>query len=307
MSLKPRPVIHRIDTVSLRDQANAIGPLQELFGSRQAKAECAARLPNLHAGYQSTPLHKRASTVLEMAATTWTWISRLIRNLATREEEAVRLGVQLKKMPDRYSIATLTRSSSRVIQWFLHLGGVGLILLGLLDGFLLPIFPGSMDIATIFLAAHDKKLWFYYAAMATAGSVLGGLLTYRLARKGGKEAFEKRFRGENVQTIYKRFERWGFAAIAVCALLPPPIPLFPVVVTAGATRYSVTKFLTALTLGRTVRYTILAFLAAHYGGQILTVISRHGYVVLFAAVGLVVLGVVLFFLVRQHKRKMGTA
>jgi membrane protein YqaA with SNARE-associated domain len=134
-----------------------------------------------------------------MAATTWTWISRLIRNLATREEEAVRLGVQLKKMPDRYSIATLTRPSSRVIQWFLHLGGLGLILLGLLDGFLLPIFPGSMDIATIFLAAHDKKLWFYYAAMATAGSVLGGLLTYRLARKGGKEAFERRFRGENVK------------------------------------------------------------------------------------------------------------
>ena len=242
-----------------------------------------------------------------MAAATWTGISRLIRNSATREKEAVRLGVVLKKMPNRYGIATLTHSSSTVIQWILHLGGVGLILLGLLDGFLLPILPGSMDIATIFLAAHDKKLWFYYAAMATAGSVLGGLLTYRLARKGGKEALEKKFRAENVQTMYTRFERWGFAAIAVSALLPPPIPLFPVVVTAGATRYSVTKFLTALTLGRAVRYTILAFLAAHYGGQILTVISRHGYVVLFAAVGLVVLGFVLFLLVRQHKRKMRTA
>ena len=210
-------------------------------------------------------------------------------------------------MPNRHIIATLTTSNRRVMQWFLHLGGLGLIPLGLLDGSLVPILPGSMDIATIFLAAHDKKLWFYYAAMATAGSVLGGLLTYRLARKGGKEALEKKFRAENVQTMYTRFERWGFAAIAVSALLPPPIPLFPVVVTAGATRYSITKFLTALTLGRIVRYTILAFLAAHYGGQILSVISRHGYVVLFAAVGLVVLGFVLFLLVRQHKRKMRTA
>ena len=105
----------------------------------------------------------------------------------------------------------------------------------------------------------------------------------------------------------KRFERWGFLAIAVSALLPPPIPLFPVVIIAGATRYSVTEFLTALTLGRTVRYTILAFLAAHYGGQILSVISRHAYVVLFAAVGLVVLGFVLLLLVRQHRRKMRTA
>jgi membrane protein YqaA with SNARE-associated domain len=193
-----------------------------------------------------------------------------------------------------------------VMQWFLHLGGLGLIPLGLLDGSLVPILPGSMDIATMLLAAHDKKLWFYYAAMATAGSVLGGYVTYRLALKGGKEALEEHFRGENVQKTYRRFERWGFAAIAVTALLPPPIPIFPVVVTAGATRLSVTKFLTALTLGRTVRYTLLAFLAAHYGGQILTVVSHHGYVALFAMVVVVVLGVVLFFLVRQRKRKART-
>jgi membrane protein YqaA with SNARE-associated domain len=209
-------------------------------------------------------------------------------------------------MLNRHIIAILTPSNRRVMQWFLHLGGLGLIPLGLLDGSLVPVLPGGMDIATILLAAHDKKLWFYYAAMATAGSVLGGFLTYRLARKGGKEALEKQFRGENFEKIYRRFERWGFAAIAVTSLLPPPIPFFPVVVTAGATRFPVTKFLIALTLGRTVRYTLLAFLAAHYGGQILTVISHHGYVVLFAVVGLVVLGVVLFLLVRQRKRKSRT-
>jgi membrane protein YqaA with SNARE-associated domain len=88
-------------------------------------------------------------------------------------------------MSDRYIIATLTPSSHRVMQWLLHLGGLRLILLGLLDGALLPILPGSMDIATILLAAHDRKLWFYYAEMATAGSVPGGF-PHLLARKGGK-------------------------------------------------------------------------------------------------------------------------
>jgi membrane protein YqaA with SNARE-associated domain len=189
------------------------------------------------------------------------------------------------------------------MQWFLHLGGLGLIPLGLLDGSLVPILPGSMDIATILLAAHDKELWFYYAAMATAGSVLGGFLAYRLARKGGKEALDKKLGSENVQKIYERFERWGFAAIVVFALLPPPMPLFPVVLASGATRYSVTKFLTALTLGRAVRFTVLAFVAARYGDQILTLISHHGYVVLLAVVGLAVLGFVLFYLVRKAKLK----
>ena len=226
-------------------------------------------------------------------------ISVDLRFVNTRRE-AVRSG--LKKMANRQIIATLAPSAQRLLQWFLHLGGLGLIPLGLLDGSLVPVLPGAMDIATMLLAAHDRKLWLYYAAMATAGSVLGGFLAYRLTDKGGKEALEKRFRREKAEQIYRKFERWGFTAIVVSALLPPPIPFFPVVLTAGATRYSVTKFLTALALGRGVRYSIVAFLAARYGAQISTVISHHRYVALPAVVGLAVLGVLLF-LIHQHERK----
>ena len=131
----------------------------------------------------------------------------MICNSATRGEGTVRLGGLVKEMPTRHTIANLTFSSGSVMQWFLHLGGLGLIPLGLFDGSLVPILPGSMDIATILLATHDKKLWFYYAAMATAGSVLGGFLAYRLARKGREEALDKKLRAENVQKFYERFER----------------------------------------------------------------------------------------------------
>ena len=88
----------------------------------------------------------------------------------------LQLGVPVKKMPTRYTIANLTSSRGRVMQWFLHLGGLGLIPLGLLDGSLVPVLPGAMDIATMLLAAHDRKLWLYYAAMATAGSVLACII-----------------------------------------------------------------------------------------------------------------------------------
>ena len=56
--------------------------------------------------------------------------------------------------------------SRHLLRWFLHLGGIGLIPLGVLDDSLIPL-PGSMDVATVVLAARDGELWFYYAIMAT--------------------------------------------------------------------------------------------------------------------------------------------
>jgi membrane protein YqaA with SNARE-associated domain len=157
-----------------------------------------------------------------------------------------------------------------------------------------------MDFATILLSARDKHLWFYYAAMATAGSVLGSFLTYRLARKGGKEALERKLSKRKVNKALKAFERWGFAAIAVPALLPPPFPLVPFVIAAGAMQYSLPKFLTAMTIGRSVRYTILAFLGATYGRHILSLFSRHAYAALFIGLAVILVAIVTVLLSRKR-------
>ncbi|HEY6905517.1 MAG TPA: VTT domain-containing protein [Candidatus Acidoferrales bacterium] len=170
------------------------------------------------------------------------------------------------------SLIAVTAGSLR--HWLVQLGGVGLIPLGLLDDSFVPL-PASMDIATIFLAAHDTHLWLYYALMATAGSVGGGFVTYRLARKGGKEALEHRSSRGYMRKVCEIFEKWGFAAVAVPALLPPPTPMTPFVVAAGAMQYPLKKFLTALTLARLVRYIVLASLAAHYGRQIINLIAHN--------------------------------
>lgn len=66
-----------------------------------------------------------------------------------------------------------------------RLGGPGLILLGIADNSLLPL-TGSVDVLTIWLAAHHREPWAYYAMMATIGAVLGGYITYLIARKGEK-------------------------------------------------------------------------------------------------------------------------
>jgi membrane protein YqaA with SNARE-associated domain len=191
-------------------------------------------------------------------------------------------------------------SKKSALRWLIHLGGPGLILLGLADNSLIPL-PGSMDVVTILLAAHDRNLWVYYAVMATAGAILGGYLTYRMARKGGKETLEKRFSKKKTDKIYAIFSRWGFAAVAIPALLPPPFPIVPMLLAAGAMQYSTRKFLTALAVGRGIRYTILAYLGFHYGRHIVRLFALYYWHVLIALIAFSALGALLGLL--EYKRR----
>jgi membrane protein YqaA with SNARE-associated domain len=126
--------------------------------------------------------------------------------------------------------------------------------------------------------------------MATAGAVLGGYITYRLARKGGKETLERRFSKRTAQKVTKRFENWGFGAVIIPALLPPPFPLVPFLIAAGAMQYSQKKFLGALFLGRAIRYSIVAALGVHYGRPILAFFARYNKVAVLVLVGLALIG-----------------
>lgn len=104
-------------------------------------------------------------------------------------------------------IAAAKPTAARSVRrWLFHLGGLGLIPLGLLDSSIIPL-PGSMDVVTIVLSSRQEDLWPYYALMATLGSVIGGFVTYRLARKGGKETLERRFSSQQVDRVYKIFGR----------------------------------------------------------------------------------------------------
>src|ERR1700682_4243295 len=192
-----------------------------------------------------------------------------------------------------------------VRHWIAQLGGVGLIPLGLLDASLVPI-PGSMDVLTIVLAARDSKLWFYYAGMATLGSVIGALVTFRLARKGGKETLKRKVSAARAERIIEIFSRWGFWSIAIAALLPPPVPMVPFVIAAGATQYSTEKFLAALTLGRVIRYSLLALLAARYGRQIINFIAHPAHPSLYVAFGVAVVSAGVIFVALSGRKKQRT-
>jgi membrane protein YqaA with SNARE-associated domain len=129
--------------------------------------------------------------------------------------------------------------------------------------------------------------------MATLGAVIGGYITYVLARKGGKEAMERKLSRKRAKQFSAAFERWGFFAVAIPAILPPPFPFVPFLIVAGAMQYPRQKFLGALTLGRGLRYSVAAFLGFHYGRHILRFFSHYYKPALAILIGLAVIGTVL--------------
>ena len=195
-----------------------------------------------------------------------------------------------------------------VTKTFLHLlrrlGGPGLILLGVVDNSAIPV-PGSMDVFTILLSAAHKDLWWYYALMATAGSLLGGYLTYRLGAQGGKELLEKRISAQRATKVYRIFDRYGFWSVTVGAISPPPVPIVPFLIAAGSMRYSRGKFLAALALGRGIRYTLLAYLGSIYGSQILHWLGRYYLPILYVLIAVAVAAVLFALYLWLRRRKRG--
>lgn len=193
-------------------------------------------------------------------------------------------------------------SEIHVLRWLRSLGGLGLIPLGVLDNSVVPL-PGSMDVFVAVLAADQRDWWPYYAFMGTAGSLLGGYLTYRLARHEGKDTLEKRLKRSQIEKVRAAFEKWGFLAIAVPALIPPPFPMTPFLIAAGAAQYPRNKFLASLFLGRAIRYTVLAALAAFYGRQILGYFSQHTRAMIWVMVFLAIAGVGFAIFRLKHRSK----
>jgi membrane protein DedA with SNARE-associated domain len=191
-----------------------------------------------------------------------------------------------------------------MLAWLERLGGLGLILLGLADNSPVPL-PGSMDVLTIILSAHQRSWWAYYASMATVGSIIGGYLTYTLGREGGKEALEKRLPPKRAQKVYDGFEKHAFWTLFLPALLPPPMPYTPFLLAAGALDYPQRKFLAVVALGRSIRYFTFAFLASLYGKQILGFLTRYYKPLLWTFVALAVVGTIGGLIYLRRRKRQG--
>jgi membrane protein DedA with SNARE-associated domain len=173
--------------------------------------------------------------------------------------------------------------------WVHRFGGPGLIAVAIVDNSFIPI-PGGLDVATILLSSSHREAWPYYGFMATLGAVLGGYLTFRLGRKGGKETLEKKIGRDKAEKVYQKFEKHGFSTIVVGSMIPPPFPIVPVLMAPGILKYPTRKFLAALALGRGIRYFAFAFIGHRYGSSILKFFNTYREPAIWTLIALAVLG-----------------
>jgi membrane protein YqaA with SNARE-associated domain len=185
-----------------------------------------------------------------------------------------------------------------------HLGGLGLVLLGLADVSM--VIPGSLDALTLVLSAHQRNLWPYYASMSTLGAALGASVSYSLGRKGGTEALEKRVSHKRAERIYASFRKYGFWSLFIPALLPPPMPLGPFLLAAGALRYPRRTFIATIVAARGIRYFSVAYLGSAYGAQIFRFLSSHYEHILWSIVALGTLGALAAAIYVRRRRGVST-
>jgi len=167
---------------------------------------------------------------------------------------------------------------SRFLRWVqqlaVALGAPGLFLIGLLDSSFLS-FPEVADVLIIVLVMEHPDRVLLYAAMPTCGSVLGSYVLYWLARRGGEGFLNKRVNAKYAARAIGVFDKYGFWAVAIPSILPPPMPFKIFVLAAGAAGMRPGPFLVAITAGRGIRYFGEAALALWFGRRALDFMNDH--------------------------------
>jgi membrane protein YqaA with SNARE-associated domain len=183
--------------------------------------------------------------------------------------------------------ASLSGWKQKIVLFAGTLGAPGLFLISFLDSSILT-FPVINDLLLIELSMEHPARMPLYASMAMIGSVLGCVLLYFLARKGGEAVYHKRA-GHRGQVIRHWVETNGFGGMLLAALLPPPTPFKFFVLAAGVFEVPLWSYTSAIALARTIRYFAIGYLAIRYGNNALPFLAQHKWqvaitVIIFVAV-----------------------
>jgi membrane protein YqaA with SNARE-associated domain len=202
----------------------------------------------------------------------------------------------------------LNQTFGAVVQWLeqfvigvpIYVAGPSMIIIGALDSSLLSL-PEINDYLVVMRCANAPFEVFYFPLFAAAGSVLGCLLLYTIIRRGGQAVLRKRFRAEHLEKVERTYARFGFLALAVPALLPPPMPFKIFVATAGALEYPRWRFIMTVMIARSLRYYIEGMLAVFYGKTVLDFIKKYGFTILAIVIGVCLIGLIVYLILQRRQ------
>ena len=157
----------------------------------------------------------------------------------------------------------------------LSLGGPGLFAVAFLDSSFISL-PQINDLLVVLMVVRNKTLMPYYAAMATAGSVVGCYVLYLIAERGGEAFLAKRLKAGHTERALALYRRRGVLALMVPAILPPPAPFKLFVLMAGVAEIRPLTFVASIAAARGLRYLVLGALAVRYGDAALELMRTRG-------------------------------
>src|SRR5678815_325783 len=189
-----------------------------------------------------------------------------------------------------------------VISVPLYIAAPAMVVIGALDSSLLSL-PEINDYLVVGRCYKYPHAAFYFPLFAALGSVLGCLLLYTIMRRGGQALLRKRFKPESIQRVERAYARFGVFAIAIPAILPPPLPFKIFVATAGTLEYPRWKFLLTVMIARSWRYYVEGILAVYYGRRVLLFMKDNGLVILSIVAAAAVVAIIIYYLVTRRTRK----
>jgi membrane protein YqaA with SNARE-associated domain len=170
-------------------------------------------------------------------------------------------------------IHKITGGLTKVSQWLVSFGPLGLLAIAFLDSLFIPM-PGGVDAVLLLLAASRPSWMLIYVAAATIGSTAGCVGLYRISQRAGHRALN-RFSESKQKRVKDLIDRYDVLSVLVASLLPPPFPFKLFVVSAGVFRLNLLRFTIAVAVGRTFRYLLEGYLAARYGEHAKEILSRY--------------------------------
>ena len=172
------------------------------------------------------------------------------------------------------ALAAATSASHRLVPMLLSFGLAGLFLVSIVDSSFVPLpVPGVTDIMIVVLAAKHANV-FLLVGITTFGSALGGLFSHKIGQAGGMAFLEKHVSKRIFQRVCAWMNKHSILSVALPAILPPPMPLSPFVLAAGALNMSRKKFMISFTVSRFLRHAAAAAIGIYYGPHVLHVWNR---------------------------------
>lgn len=134
-------------------------------------------------------------------------------------------------------------------------------------------FPIPPDLLLIPLCLANPKMALGYAAVCTAGSVLGGMFGFLIGLKGGRPLLLKLFSHQKVALVEAYFRKYDVWAVGIAAFTPIPYKVFTIA--AGVFDLDFKRFVLTSVVGRGGRFFLVAGLIMIFGETIRYLLSKY--------------------------------